>query len=169
MEMLSIYRRIFGEVKVVDAYFSNVKPCIDCRYCHSNAGCTQKDDMVDVYNYIEECDNIIIASPLYFSELSGQLLALMSRLQMYWCARFFRKVEPIAKKKNGGIFIVGGGDGSIEKAIETAECLLHKMNAKSIGVVYSYNTDKIAAKDDTYALENVKELAVKLNKAHENK
>lgn len=164
MALINEFRKhISGDVRVVDAYFSNIKPCIDCRYCRTNKGCTQKDDMQEVFDYIEECDNIIIASPLYYSELSGQLLAIMSRLQTYWCARFFRKTELIIKKKNGAFFLVGGGDGSREKAIDTAECLLHKMNAKSIGTVYSHNTENILAKDDKEALENIKALAIKLN------
>ena len=28
--------------------------------------------MQEIYKYIQECDNIMIASPLYFSELTGQ-------------------------------------------------------------------------------------------------
>jgi len=47
--------------------------------------------MQEIYKYIEECDNILIASPLYFSELTGKLLVVGSRLQTYFCARFFRK------------------------------------------------------------------------------
>jgi len=49
--------------------------------------------------YIQECDNILIASPLYFSELTGKLLDVGSRLQTYFCARFFRNEEPIVKSK----------------------------------------------------------------------
>ena len=77
-----------GEYKIIDAYDCNIKPCIDCRYCWKSAGCSLNDEIQDVYNYIEECDNILIASPLYFSELTGKLLAITSRLQTYFCARF---------------------------------------------------------------------------------
>ncbi len=55
--------------------------------------------MQETYKYIEECDNILIASPIYFSELTGALLNIGSRLQTYFCARFFRKEKPIKKAK----------------------------------------------------------------------
>ncbi|ADL53900.1 flavodoxin family protein [Clostridium cellulovorans] len=168
--MINEFRKhINGEVKIIDAYYANIKPCTDCRYCHHSEGCSKKDDMQEVYDYILECDNIIIASPLYFSELSGQLLAVMSRLQTYWCARFFRYVNPIEKKKKGGILLAGGGDGHMEKAIETAECLLHKMNAVSVGAVCSHNTENVSPKEDRNAIENIKKIAMQLNYDYINK
>ena len=83
--------KIGSEYKIVDAYRCNISPCIDCRYCWENSGCVIDDEMQDVYKYIQDCDNILIASPLYFSELTGKLLDVGSRLQTYFCARFFRK------------------------------------------------------------------------------
>jgi multimeric flavodoxin WrbA len=88
-----------GDYIIINAYDCNVQPCIDCRYCWEHSGCCINDQMQEVYNYIQECDNILIASPLYFSELSDQLLTITSRLQAYFCARFFRKVNPIEKEK----------------------------------------------------------------------
>lgn len=55
--------------------------------------------MQEIYSYIQEGDNILIASPVYFSMLTGKLLDVVSRLKTYFCARYFRKAEPIFKKK----------------------------------------------------------------------
>lgn len=149
-----------GEYKIVNSYDCNIKPCTDCRYCWENSGCCIKDEMQEVYDYIQECDNILIASPLYFSELTGQLLAITSRLQTYFTSRFFRKVKPIEKTKKGGIIIVGGGDGNIEKASSTAQSLLHIMNSRDIAPpVYSHTTDSIAAIEDKKAMEASRNLA----------
>ena len=120
--------------------------------------------MQGVYDYIQDCDNILIASPLYFSELTGLLLAITSRLQTYFCARYFRKMKPIHKTKKGGVIITGGGDGKIEKAYKTACTLLHHMNAKSIApVVYSHDTNNIPAKNDKKAMEGSRNLALFFN------
>ena len=149
-----------GEYKIVNAYDCNIMPCIDCRYCWKNNGCFYNDEMQEVYDYIQECDNILIASPLYFSELTGQLLTILSRLQTYFCAKFFRKEIPIEKSKKGGVIIVGGGDGKVEKAYKTAVVLLHHMNAYDIfPVVYSHNTNNIQSKNDIKAINESKELA----------
>jgi len=49
---------------------------------------------------------VLIASPIYFSELTGKLLDVGSRLQTYFCARFFRKEVAVAKPKKGGCLYV---------------------------------------------------------------
>jgi multimeric flavodoxin WrbA len=157
-------RQLDGEYKIVSAYYCSVKPCIDCRYCWKNNGCSIKDEMQEVYAYIQECDNIVIASPTYFSELSGQLLAVLSRLQTYWCAKYLRKEEPVSKKKKGGIIIVRGGAGPLKKPEETAKVLLADMNAKAVGVVFTDNSDEVSALDKPEVAEAIRSLAGELNK-----
>ena len=142
-----------GEVKTVDAYRCNISPCVDCRYCWEHSGCAIKDEMQDVYEYIRECDNILIASPVYFSELTGKLLDLGSRLQTYYCAAVFRKETPVAKGKKGAVILVGGGDGSMDKAYGTACTLLRHMNCHNIHeLVSSHNTNTIPAVEDPAAI-----------------
>ena len=142
-----------GEHRIVDAYDGGISPCIDCRYCKTHDGCAIDDGMQEVYEYIAECDNILVASPIYFSELTGRLLDVGSRLQRYFCARFFRQETPIPKPKRGAVILVGGGVGNAEKAFSTARTLLHQMNCRDIHpLVLSHNTDKVPAREDAEAL-----------------
>ena len=153
-----------GEYRVVDVYRSNISPCIDCRYCWENSGCVIKDEMQDIYSYIEECDNIVIASPLYFSELTGKMLDLGSRLQTFFCGRFFRKEEISITPKKGAVIIVGGGDGRAEKAYETACTLMHHMNCHNIDeMVCSFNTNVVPAIQDEKVIEGIDRIAKFLN------
>ncbi|WMJ86316.1 flavodoxin family protein [Anaerocolumna sp. MB42-C2] len=148
--------KLDGEYKIVNAYDSGISPCIDCRYCWSNTGCRKLDGMQEVYNYIQVCDNILIASPIYFSELTGALLNIGSRLQTYFCAKYFRKEELHIKPKRGAVIVVGGGDGAIDKPYDTACCLLHHMNAYDITqVTYSFSTNSKPAIEDEIALAGV--------------
>ena len=96
-----IVKNLDGEQLIVEAYYCNIKPCIDCRFCWKNQGCSQKDGMQEVYGYIEECDNVLIVSPIYFTELTGQLLTIASRLQTYFCSKFIRKENIIKQRKKG--------------------------------------------------------------------
>lgn len=98
--------------------------------------------MQEIYDYIQTCDNIIIASPIYFSELTGKLLDVGSRLQTYYCAR---RETPINKPKKGVVILVGGGDGNTDKAYDTACTLLHHMNCCNIypSVIYHNTNNKI--------------------------
>lgn len=148
-----ITSKIRGDYRIVDAYRCNISACLDCRYCWEKAGCAINDEMQEIYQYIQECDNIVIASPLYFSELTGKLLDVGSRLQTYFCARFFRNEEPIMKSKKGAVLLVGGGDGHVDSAYGTACTLLHHMNCYNIHkVVYSHHTNERPALEDENVL-----------------
>lgn len=151
-----IIEKITGEYRIVNAYRCNISPCMDCRYCWENHGCAINDEMQDIYEYIQDCDNILIASPIFFSELTGKLLDVGSRLQTYFCARFFREEEPVAKTKKGAVILVGGGDGHMDKAYGTACTLLHHMNCDKIyDAVYSHNTNERPAINDKDALSGL--------------
>ena len=90
-----------GSFTEVFAYDEGIAPCNDCRSCIKNSGCAINDDMQRVYRLIAQCDNIVIASPIHFSALTGRLLCIASRLQTLYCARAFRGEEPVAKAKKG--------------------------------------------------------------------
>ena len=155
-----ITEKIDGEYRIVNAYRCNISPCVDCRYCWNHPGCAIEDEMQEVYEYIQECDNILIASPVYFSELTGKLLDLGSRLQTYYCSAFFRKENPIPKEKKGAVILVGGGDGHMDKAYSTACTLLHHMNCRTIHeLVSSHHTNELPAADDQKALQGTESIA----------
>ena len=163
-DTVSLIRRLeeslAGEYRVLDAYRCGISPCVDCRYCKEHSGCAIQDDMQEVYPYIQECDNIVIASPIYFSEVTGRVLDVCSRLQTYFCARFFRKETPIPKAKKGAVILVGGGDGAPDKAYGTARTLLRLMNCRDIHpMVCSHNTDRQPAIEDGQALAGVESIA----------
>lgn len=152
-------KKLAGEYRIVDAYGCDISPCVDCRYCWTNSGCSIHDEMQEIYRYIEECDNILIASPIYFSELTGKLLDVGSRLQTYFCARFFRKEEPITKPKRGAVLLVGGGDGKPDTAFGTARILLRQMNCTDIHeLVCSHNTNEKPAIEDENVLSGIKSI-----------
>ncbi|MBQ6876074.1 MAG: flavodoxin family protein, partial [Lachnospiraceae bacterium] len=148
-----------GEVIVIDAYTSGIAGCIDCRYCWKRNGCAIKDGMQEIYDYIQDCDNVVIASPIYFAELSGMLLALGSRLQTYVSAKYMRKETPIAKPKKGAVILEGGGSGEAERAYETAKELLKLMNCTEIHeLVASRKTDHVPASEDDEAMAGVERI-----------
>lgn len=146
------------EYKVIDTYYCNISPCMDCRWCREHSGCCIEDEMQDIYNYIQECDNIIIVSPIYFSELTGKLLDIGSRLQYYFSTRYFRNENPIIKQKKGAVVLVGGGDGNMDKAYDTACTLLKHMNVTDVfPAVCSHNTNiKLALEYEIFINQLVK-------------
>ena len=155
-----------GESRVVDCYRANISPCIDCRSCRREKKCVLPDEMQEIYGYIEECDNVVIASPIYYSELTGKLLDVASRFQMYFSARFFRGEDPGIRPKRGGVILAGGGDGDPRRPYTTAKILLRQLNAREIfPLVCSHATNTLPAAEDADAVRAVRELAAFLNGA----
>lgn len=149
-----------GEYKIINAYYDNISPCTDCRYCQKHGKCCKKDGMEKVYSYTRDCDNILIASPVYFSELTPPLLAVGSRFQAFYCSRRFLGIEPVTKAKKGGILLLGGGDGSYELAEKSARILLKIMGASGdFPLIYCGNTDNRDALENENAVNGVLELA----------
>ncbi len=121
--------------------------------------------MQDIYRYLEICDNVLIASPVYFSELTGKLLDLCSRLQLYFGVRYIQKLQLPIKAKRGAVILVGGGKGSIDRAAETAKLLLGQMGCREIHcLVSSHDTDHIPAREDAIANEGARSIAAFFNR-----
>lgn len=157
-------RWLEGEVNLFDCCDDGISPCTDCRYCRTADRCCVDDRMQSVYEYLTECDNVVIASPVYFSELSGRLLDAASRFQLYYSARYFRNSKPCLKEKRGGVLLVCGGTTGPEKAYDTASLILRQINVRSIyKAVCSSHTDVLSAADDEQTIKEVKELACFLN------
>ena len=160
-----------GEVRIVHTYYDGISPCVDCRYCWNKPECCINDGMQEIYKHLNEMDNVIIASPIYFSELTGQLLSFASRFQVYWVARYLRRDKEFKlKEKNGVLLISAGGDsGNLEeRAFKTASYIFGQINTKLIGMACAMHTNDLPAKDDGEALRKARELALQLNKLHKN-
>lgn len=109
--------------------------------------------MFKIYKYIENSDNILIASPIYFNQLTGKLLDLCSRFQKY-----FFNIKP--KQKKGAIILVSGGKSDPQKIYSLSTCILKQIGASNIfPLVGSFNTDIIPANQDSLALKNIEKLA----------
>lgn len=159
-----LIEQLDGENKIVNAYYSNISPCVDCRYCWNNDGCSINDEMTEIYDCISDCDNVVIASPIYFSQPTGKLLDICSRFQTYFAAKHFRNQTPIIKPKKSAVILAGGGDGNPQKAYETLCGILTHINVTDIyNLIGSFNTNEISAKEDGQVIENINSLAAFLN------
>lgn len=152
-----------GDVKIV-TWQDDISPCVDCRACWTKPGCTLKDGMQAVYEYLEACDNVVLASPIWFSALSGPTLNISSRLQTLFNARF-RRGEKHEPAKNGVLILTGAQAQTKDAPEASALVILRNMDAKQplTARVYSLDTDRTPAKEDAHALAQARTAAKKLN------
>ncbi|MDO4865585.1 MAG: NAD(P)H-dependent oxidoreductase [Clostridia bacterium] len=153
-----------GRVDIINCYRANIRPCVDCRACKDAFACAILDEMQAVYARILEADAIVIASPVYFSSLTGRTLDVLSRLQPGFYARSRGEAGFSNKARRGGTLLVGGGNGSAELAVKQSRLLLRAMNCAPIAEpVMSLNTDRLPAARDFAALDAARRLARFLN------
>lgn len=165
----ALMERLEGEVTYMEAYRTNVSPCIDCRYCWTHPACAIDDAMQTAYRAIDCADQIVIASPIYFAELTGPLLSWASRLQFLYASRVFRHAPYLTEKyRRGAVILVDGGDGCWETAEAMGRRLLRTMGATYEDLIYYSGTDRAGRSnplDDAEIVRQIETLARKYNAA----
>ena len=153
-----------GDYDIIDAYrVENVAPCKDCRYCWHKKGCSIKDGMQEIYEKVEKAQVLVLASPLYFSTLTGPLLALCSRFQALYMARRNRG-SGWEQTKGGLVLLTGGGSTKDPScAFRTSRIILREMGAGEIRQVASIGTDHLPAGEDEEALRQAVAAAREFN------
>lgn len=156
-------KHLEGEITEISAFRSKIAPCVDCRGCWKTARCVVRDDM-EVF-YEDDFDNVVIASPVYFATLPGQMLNLISRMQPWHAAMFFLNDPLKQRPKKAGLILTAGSKGNAMSATRHAGTLFKLLNAKGFDdhLVVSANTDTIPADQDEKALADTRALAAWLN------
>ena len=137
------------EFEALNAYEANIQPCNDCRYCWKNEGCSIRDRMDILLK--DDCDILILASPLYMSFVTPPLFSIISRLNAIWSNSYFLKKPNTLKPKKGILILTGGGDGSPDPAISIAKTAFHFLNAHfdpDLDYIRSLSTNDIPVRDD---------------------
>lgn len=63
----------------------NINYCTGCGYCfEKKSGCAQKDDMAEILDKMISADVIVMATPVYFYTMCGQMKTFIDRI----CARY---------------------------------------------------------------------------------
>lgn len=155
-----------GEVLHVRTYDAKVQPCLDCRYCWTHPKCAIDDDMTEIYEWLQTADAVVLASPLNFSQLSGSLMSLLSRLQLFFAGHYIREDgNPKMKDKKGLLLIAAGGaTKKPDLAIRMSRPFFRELKAEFIGCVASMNTDQVKAEDDLETVEMIKNMVAELSK-----
>jgi multimeric flavodoxin WrbA len=101
-----------GDLKMKSISLSGARigPCRECRKCMETGICVVKDDFHSIARKMLKSDLIIIGSPVYFHDVSGQVKNLMDRTYSLWHDRQLKgkKIIPVA------VSAVSGEDRTLE-------------------------------------------------------
>lgn len=112
-------------VKTIQVGTMNIRGCVGCMACRGNGGvCVQKDDMTAVYPELQKAELIVLASPVYFWALTGQMQSAVTR--------FFAIGRPAAKEY---VLLLSSGRTDVYEGPLAQYAMLQKrFNVRSRGV-----------------------------------
>ena len=84
-----------------------IKPCMHCDYCLKNKKCIIEDDMLDVYENLQNADGIILATPVQSGGISSNLSTIMDR------TRALEAIDYNLLRGKIGMSIAVGGDRTV--------------------------------------------------------
>ncbi len=126
------------QVSVLQVGAMKIGGCRGCEYCHTKGGgaCVQKDDMAEVYPALAESEMLVLASPVYYFGLTGQLQSAVSR--------FYAVMAPAAKK---WALLLTSGSPDVYGAIEAQyRGILNFIQAEDLGI-FEYNGTQVGTEE----------------------
>jgi len=92
-EVLRGAKEAGAETKLYYLNEMDIKGCQGCRACKKpEAICIQKDDMAPLYNEIKAADAVVVGSPVYFCQMTGQTKIFLDRLYAFLNNDFTNKL-----------------------------------------------------------------------------
>lgn len=68
------------ETEIIHVGNKDIRGCMACRQCKTNGKCVFNDIVNEVAPKFNECDGIIIGSPVYYASANGTLVSFIDRL-----------------------------------------------------------------------------------------
>ena len=130
-----------------------VNPCLGHDDCASFKSCLQKDDAGWILDRFREADGVILATPVYYYNVSAQMKAFIDRNY------FLHRHDQRYKLRAVGIIVVADEIG-IEDTLHTLRQFTNELDAKEdrIFVVSGYATKLGDAKKNLPLMEEARNL-----------
>lgn len=106
----------------------NIHGCRGCGACQMGKGCVIDDDMQAAYPLFDQCDTLVLASPLYFWTLSGQIKVFFDRL-------YAKSRNDIYPRKDTMLLMTAGDDTdhTFDLSLEYYHFITSALGWKDIG------------------------------------
>jgi len=134
-----------------------IHPCIGCEKCKKEHECSiTDDDWEDVASRMLDCEVLVIGSPTYYYDVSGQLKNFIDRTYSYYHDR------RLAGRKAVAVSVEADKGGS--RAIQTIEGFLSAHEFSYVGHVKGKGYLAGDVLKDTDAIEHAKKIGDKITR-----
>nr|MBC7244010.1 flavodoxin family protein [Chloroflexota bacterium] len=132
-------KSVGAEVEQVVLSRLKIAPCMACNRCFETGRCVVKDDYQYLYDKTLGADGIILASPIFFMNVTGWTKAFIDRFQCLWALRYVLKQPippPPGGEKRRAIFLstAGSPKTKFDGTLYTVRAFLSTIDAKLIGM-----------------------------------
>ena len=103
-EMKNIFVSNNIDVEIITVGNKDIRGCIACTKCYDTGKCAFNDIVNDLSIKFEECDGLVIGSPVYYASANGTLISVLDRL--FYSTRFDKRMKvgaSVAVARRGGI------------------------------------------------------------------
>lgn len=103
-EMQKVFEKNGIETELVHIGNKNIRGCIACYSCAKNGKCAIEDEVNALAPKFEECDGLVVGSPVYYASANATLVALLDRL--FYSTRFDKTMKvgaAVAAARRGGL------------------------------------------------------------------
>ena len=142
-EMQRAFKENGAESEILYLYDMNFKGCIACYYCKKNSTskCILEDDMQKVYKALETSDAFVIASPIYFCEVTAETRKVLERFFPYY-DMYLTSSFPKGKKA-AFIFTQNQPNKELfQNNIEMTMNMIKMLGVEVVDHMLGYNLDK---------------------------
>ena len=145
----------------------DIMPCQACGQSPEDGYCFFNDGMDEIYEKFDQCDAIVVGSPVYFDSVSAQTKLFVDRTN---CFRAISPESPdgfiprITKKRKGAMVLVGGEREVYEHARRVIGGFFVWANIESAGLIHYGHSDwaKGSAANDSKLMKQAFELGITL-------
>lgn len=102
-EMENVFKKYDVTIETVQVGQLAIRGCLSCNYCYTHQKCVIDDIANELAKKFEECDALVIASPVYYASANGTLISLLDRL--FYSTSFDKRMKigaSIAVARRGG-------------------------------------------------------------------
>lgn len=103
-EMKQIFESEGIEVHWLHIGKMNIHGCVACKSCKENGQCVFDDVVNDAAKLLEECDGMVVGSPVYYGGPNATVAAFMDRL--FYSSKFDKTMKvgaAVASARRGGL------------------------------------------------------------------
>jgi len=111
-----------------------ISPCQGCGGCDKTSTCVINDDMTALYEKVDNCDHLILVSPIYFYGLSAQCKTFIDRFQARWARKYLSGIRfRHDEKRQGTLLVTAATEGKkiFDGALLTARTLFDALDLEN--------------------------------------